>query len=53
MSNSPLLSSNGLKPHSYAVNFSVSSAFDESKKDNKKIIDESATLREKNRNIER
>jgi len=53
MSNSPRLSSKGLKPHSYADNFSTSSALVEMTNDATKIMLESRIQSDKNRNTEK
>jgi hypothetical protein len=51
MLNSDLESLNGLKPHSYIVNFSASSNLDDKTYDKKKIIVDKTILKIKKTNI--
>ena len=53
MLNSDLESLNGLKPHSYIVNFSVSSNLDDKRNDKKKIIVDKTILKIKKKNIQK
>ena len=53
MSNSARESPKGLKPHSYMLNFSKSSSFEDKIKDKKNITVDKTTLNKKNKKMEK